>query len=84
MRGAAAIALALLALFMLPWQFGMLAVLIAALFVPLAGVALGIIAELFYYQPGAASIPWLALAGLAAAVFSYLVHRYVKPRIMEG
>jgi hypothetical protein len=78
-----AVVLALLALFIFPWQFGLVAILGAALVTPLAGAALGLIADIVYYVPGAAFLPYFTFAGIASTCLSLFVHRFVKTRIME-
>ncbi len=76
--------LALIALFVFPWQVSLVAVAAAALFMPLAGIALGVIADIVYYVPGATFIPYFSLLGAGATLLSVLVHRFVKTRIIEG
>ncbi len=78
------IVLALIALFILPWQVAVLAILGAALLTPLSGAALGVIADIVYYTPGAAFMPYFSLFGLFATVAGFLVQRFVKTRIIEG
>lgn len=79
-----AVILALIALFVFPWQVSLLAILGAALFVPAAGIALGVIADLVYFMPGAAFMPYFSLFGAGATIVALLVHRFVKTRIIEG
>ena len=76
--------LALLSLFLFPWQASALMLAVASAFFPPAGVMLGIIADLAYYQPGAAFLPWFSLYGIFLTAGMLLVHRFVKTRIMEG
>ncbi|HWH16551.1 MAG TPA: hypothetical protein VNU25_03140 [Candidatus Paceibacterota bacterium] len=76
--------LALIALFVFPWQVSFVAVFAAALFMPAAGIALGIIADIVYYVPGASFVPYFTLLGAVATAVSMLVHRFVKTRIIEG
>lgn len=76
--------LALIALFVFPWQVSMVAVFVAALFMPAAGIALGVIADIVYYVPGASFMPYFTLFGAGATLASVLVHRFVKTRIIEG
>lgn len=76
------IILALIALFIFPWQVALIAVFGASLLTPLSGIALGIIADLVYYVPGAAFLPYFSLFGLAATVIGFLVQRFVKTRII--
>ena len=74
--------LALMALFVFPWQVSLVAVFAASLFMPAAGIALGVIADIVYYIPGAPFIPYFTLFGLAATGSALLVHRFVKTRII--
>lgn len=76
--------LALIALFVFPWQVALVGVFLAALFIPTAGVALGVLADIVYYVPGAAFLPYFSLLGLVATVLALLVQRFVKTRIIEG
>ncbi len=76
-------AIALFALFVVPWQVGMFSILVAALFLPPTGLLLGVIADLIYYSPGAAPVPYFTLCGIGCFVLALLVHRFVKTRIME-
>ena len=76
------IILALIALFIFPWQVAVIAVLGAAFLTPLAGLALGIVADLVYYVPGAAFMPYFTLFGLGATGIGFLVQRFVKTRII--
>jgi uncharacterized membrane protein len=76
--------LALIALFVFPWQVSVVAVVFAALFMPAAGIALGVIADIVYYVPGASFMPYFTLFGAGATIASVLVHRFVKTRIIGG
>ncbi|MDQ1299860.1 MAG: hypothetical protein QG636_528 [Patescibacteria group bacterium] len=76
--------IALISLFIFPWQIALVAIFAASLMVPPAGLALGLIADLVYYSPEAAFMPYFTLFGLLSSVLSFLVHRFVKTRIMEG
>ena len=76
--------IALMSLFIFPWQVALVAILAASLMVPPAGLALGPIADLVYYSPGAAFMPYFTLFGILSFAVSLLVHRFVKTRIMEG
>lgn len=76
--------LALIALFVFPWQVSMVALFVAALFMPAAGIALGVIADIVYYVPGAFFVPYFTLFGAGATIASVLVHRFVKTRIIGG
>lgn len=76
--------IALISLFIFPWQVALVAILAASLMVPPAGLLLGLIADLVYYSPGAAFMPYFTLYGIFSFALSLLVHRFVKTRIMEG
>jgi hypothetical protein len=75
---------AFLSLFMLPWQASAVLVLAAALVLPMLGVVLGAAADILYFSPHAAPVPFFFLGGAAATLLALLVHRFVKTRIMEG
>lgn len=74
--------IALLSLFIFPWQVSVVAIAGASLLVPPAGLALGIIADLVYFTPGSAFMPYFSLFGLACFGGALLVQRFVKTRIM--
>ena len=76
--------IALISLFIFPWQVALVAIVGASLLVPPAGLMLGLIADLVYYTPGAAFAPYFTLFGIFSFAASLLVHRFVKTRIMEG
>lgn len=73
----------LLGLFFFPWPVSAGLLVVSALFVPVSGLALGILADLLYFSSGAALFPWCSLYGVAVFLFALLVHRFVKTRIME-
>jgi len=75
--------LALISLFIFPWQVSVLAIVVASFFVPPAGIALGLIGDLVYYTPGAAFAPYFSLFGIASFALSLLVHRFVKTRMIS-
>lgn len=75
---------ALLSLFIFPWQVSAVIILAAALLFPPAGIGLGLIADLVYWIPGVAFLPYFSLFGIVCTGLSLLVHRFVKTRIMEG
>lgn len=74
--------MALVALFVLPWPVALAFVLAASLVLPVSGIALGIIADLAYFTPGAAFLPSMTLFGLAFCALAVFVHRFVKTRII--
>lgn len=75
---------ALIALFIFPWQVAAGAILVASLLVPPAGLLLGLFADLLYYSPGVAFAPLFTLFGIGCFIVSMFVQRFVKTRIMEG
>ncbi|KND47438.1 MAG: hypothetical protein AB199_03345 [Parcubacteria bacterium C7867-004] len=83
LRGAIPV-IAFFALFFFPWPVSALLVFLSALAFPLAGLLLGAFADILYFTPGAANVPFFLLFGAAATLISILVHRFVKTRIMEG
>lgn len=74
---------ALISLFIFPWQVSLVAIFLAALSLPPAGLMLGLLADVVYFVPGAAFVPYFSLLGLVASVLAALVHRFVKTRIMD-
>lgn len=80
----AAVAAAFVSLFVFPWPVSAAFMLAASLFLPPAGIALGLVADLSYFVPGAALFPYLTVWGLACTLASLLVHRFVKTRIING
>lgn len=76
--------IALISLFIFPWQVALVAILAASLVVPPAGLLLGLVGDLVYYSPGVAFAPYFTLFGIGSFALSLLVHRFVKTRIMEG
>lgn len=74
---------ALISLFIFPWQVSLAFMFAASLFLPPAGLALGIIADLIYFVPGAAFMPFFTLFGLVFFGIALLVHRFVKTRIIS-
>lgn len=78
----ATFAIAFVSLFVFPWPVSYALILLASIFLPLAGVALGILLDLVYFVPGSAFVPYGSLFGLLCTVFSLLMQRFVKTRIM--
>ncbi len=75
--------LALIALFIFPWQVSVVVIFAASFFVPPAGIALGLIGDLVYYTPGAAFVPYFSLFGIASFGIALLVQRFVKTRMIS-
>jgi len=76
----ATFAIAFVSLFVFPWPVSYALILLASIFLPLAGVALGILLDLVYFVPGSAFVPYGSLFGLLCTVLSLLVQRFVKTR----
>jgi len=74
----------LVSLFFFPWPLSLALIFVSALFLPPAGLILGIAADALYFMPGAAFLPLFTLYGLFSTLLSLLVHRFVKTRIMEA
>lgn len=65
-------------LFFLPYALSILVLFVAACFVPLAGLALGIMLDTLYYTPGAAHLPYASLIGLIATLIGIVVQRFIR------
>lgn len=76
--------LAGISLLILPWPIAALLMLPAAYVLPVAGLLLGVLADLLYFVPGAALVPLFSLYGLAIGVGAIFVRRFMKARIIGG
>ena len=76
-------AFAFLSVFFFPWPVTLVLIFIAALCLPVLGLALGAFADLIYFNAAAAGVPSFLIMGLVATLVALLVHRFVKTRIME-
>ncbi len=76
------LSVAFILIFMVPWPIALIGMLGASLLVPVAGLGLGIVADLLYFTPGAAFMPLMTLYGAAISGAALLVHRFVKTRII--
>ena len=74
---------ALISLFMFPWPVSLAAILVASLALPVAGLFLGVFADILYFVPGAAFMPYMTVWGIGSCIAALLVHRFVKTRIMD-
>jgi hypothetical protein len=83
MRAALAIVVACLAPLLFPVALASLLVLLAAVIVPPVGLLAGVIADALYYTPGV-HLPYATFAGLLATGIGYVVHRFIKTRIMSA
>jgi len=73
---------ALLAPFLFPWPFAVALMILAGAYEPLAAVACGLVADALYYAHGLSSVPYLTLLGVAVAVISVFVRKFVETRII--
>lgn len=71
---------AIVAPFLLPWFLAIVIGIAAALYVPLMAIAVGLIFDFLYYTHG---IPYFTIFGLVGAGVAFLVHRFIKTRIMS-
>lgn len=80
MRKALAIALALLSPLLFPAALAALVILVAAVIVPPVGILAGVLADALYRTPDMP--PYATAFGAAASGAGYLMHRFIKTRIM--
>lgn len=76
------LSVAFMLIFMVPWPVALIGILGASLLVPMAGLGLGIVADLLYFIPGTAFMPLMTLYGALISGVALLVHRFVKTRII--
>ncbi|MGE5540986.1 MAG: hypothetical protein ACM3TU_01735 [Bacillota bacterium] len=81
MRTALALLVAILSPLLFPAALAFLLVLGASVIVPPAGLLAGVIADGLYHVPSI-PLPYATLAGSAASVIGYVVHRFIETRIM--
>ncbi len=74
------VGVAFLSVFFFPYPATLALSFFASVLFPLAGVAIGLLADLVYYTP--AQFPLATACGALASVLGLLVHRFVKARIM--
>ena len=76
-----AIITALLAPLLLPSFFAAFLVFIAAVILPPLGLVAGVLTDTLYYTP-AVSFPYATVIGAGISVVAYIVHQFIKTRIM--
>jgi hypothetical protein len=82
MRYALAILIAaLFSLVFFPWPLTLLLALLAAPFVPLGPLALGVLADALYGLPGA--LPFATLLGLFVTLAALFVHKRLAPALTD-
>jgi hypothetical protein len=77
-----AVLLALAAPLLLPAALAAVVVFIAAVVVPPLGLVAGVLTDALYYTP-AVSFPYATVIGAGITVVAYLVHQFIKTRIMD-
>lgn len=80
MRKALAIILALLSPLLFPALLALVVVFVASVVVPPVGILSGILADALYRAPGMP--PYATLLGALATASGYVMHRFIKTRIM--
>lgn len=75
---------ALISLFIFPWPVSLALIAAAAFLFPASGIALGVLADILYYSPDVAFLPYFSIYGALLTGLSLLVRRFVKTRIMEA
>lgn len=75
---------AFLSLFFFPWPIAAVLGAIAAPFLPVVPLALGLAADTLYLAPNASlhTLPIATMIGLAGTIFATLVRRHLETRIM--
>ena len=82
MTRAVFIVLAAASTLLFPWQYGAVLIFIAALYVPLVGVSLGVIYDALYYAHGA-GWPIATIAGVVGSIAAFFIARFVRSRISD-
>jgi hypothetical protein len=76
-----AVVLALLSPLLFPAALAAILVLFAAIVLPPLGILAGVLTDALYYTPGV-SFPYATVTGAGISVIGYLVHQFIKTRIM--
>jgi hypothetical protein len=77
----ALIVLALVAPFLMPWQYAAVLALAASFYMPPVALIVGAVSEALY---GTGTVPYAFLVGLVGMLFMYGVRRFVEARIMSA
>jgi hypothetical protein len=83
MRNAVAIILALAAPLLFPAALAVLIVLAASVIVPPVGLLAGVFMDALYWTPSV-SVPYATIIGLFMSIIGYVVHQFIKTRIMSA
>ncbi len=76
--------LAVLSPLLFPSLFALAIVFGVSLYMPPIALLVGLITDAFYYVPGQVFFPTATVLGLLLAIFSYVVHSFIKARIIGG
>lgn len=79
----ALLALALLGPFLFPWPLTAALAVLAAVYFPIAPLAVGLLTDALYYAHGAAALPWWSVLGLIATLVAYSVRSFFEASIMR-
>ncbi|HVX90449.1 MAG TPA: hypothetical protein VHC20_02310 [Candidatus Paceibacterota bacterium] len=74
--------LAAVSVFLFPWPYVTALVFLAALYVPLIGISLGVIYDALYYTQGG-GWPVATLAGIVGSVAAFFLARFIRSRIAD-
>lgn len=68
-------------LFFFPYPLSVVVIFLLALYIPLSGVALGIMLDALYFTEGAAPLPYATITGLIATLLGILVQRFIRTHV---
>jgi hypothetical protein len=74
----------LISILFFPVGVSIVAVLVAAFVSPLIPLGAGILAEVLYGAPHAASAPWYLMWGILGSLIAFGMHRFVETSIIKG
>lgn len=77
-------AAAFLSPFFFPFPATLVLAALASLYLPPIALLVGILTDLLYYTPGAATWPIATILGLFISLAALLVRRFLKARIIAG
>lgn len=73
--------IALVSVLFFPYSVSLLVTIIAALAVPLAGVAVGMLTDAIYFTPHMGAFPKATVLGLLATIGAFLLRRFMRTRV---
>ncbi len=74
--------LALISPFVFPWVVTLVTAALASVVFPPLGIVVGIMMDILYNSP-ATGIPYATIIGALVSGIGYVVHQFIKTRIME-